>query len=65
MKFSRSKKFKQEVIDNYFDDSSIKESMAISRKAALNWIEEANHFFYKANPRNWRKQTALMKKIGW
>lgn len=65
MKVSDLKKHKKEIIDNYYSDEEIRDSLKMSKKAILNWLEEVNHFIHKARPGQWKKDEEMMKKIGW
>lgn len=60
------KKYKKLIMDRYFSDEELRNSRKCSREAALNWIQEANHFIFKARgPAAWKKDEMTMKKIGW
>lgn len=65
MKVFDLKKHKKEIINNYYSDEEIRDSLRISKRAKLNWIEEVNHFIYKARLGQWKKDEELMRKIGW
>jgi hypothetical protein len=65
MKPLNQKKLKKLIMYHYYDDETLKDAMSISRKAALDWIEEANHFFHKVRGKQWLKDEEMMKKIGW
>jgi len=65
MRGLNQKKYKIKIMSSYFDNETLKDMLRIPKAAALNWIEEANHFFYKARPKEWRKDEEVMKKLGW
>lgn len=65
MKAFDIKKHKKEIIKNYYSEEEIRDSLKISNKAKLDWLEEVNHFIYKARPGQWKKDEEMMKKIGW
>lgn len=53
------------MLMNYYTDKDIKDFLKISNYQALNWLEEANRFFYNVDPKKWQKDEQMMKKIGW
>ena len=61
-----NKKHKKLIMDQYFSEEELNDSQKGSRKAVLDWIQEANHFFFKARgPAAWKRDGEIMEKIGW
>jgi hypothetical protein len=50
---------------NCYGDLDIIAFRNISNEAALNWLEEANRFFFNIDRNKWKKDEENMKKIGW
>ena len=61
----KPKKITKRMLMNYYSVKDIKDFLEISSEAALDWLEEANRFFYKLDPTKWNKDEEMMKKIGW
>jgi len=61
----KQKKITKNMLKNYYGPKDIKDFLSFSNVQALNWLEEANAFFYKTGLKNWKKDQEMMKKIGW
>lgn len=61
----KQKKSRRKMLLDFFASEDLRKFKRISNKAALEWLEEANRFLYKSDPKRWQKEEALMKKIGW
>ena len=42
-----------------------KEHKKLSAKDTLNWLEEANKFFYALDPKKYERDQIKMRKMGW
>jgi hypothetical protein len=59
------KKKLKNLLMNYYDDEILYSAKKITRKQILNCLEKANRFLRKIRPSQWKKDEAIMKKIGW
>ena len=62
MKLKLSKK---RIMENYYSDEELKESMRMSAKSALNWLEEANRFYKITVPRSTKRLQEKLIEEGW
>lgn len=50
---------------HFYSPKELKDFQKVSKKAVLDWLEEANKFLYKLDPLKWKKDEQRMKRIGW
>ena len=56
---------KRMIMNHYYSDEELKDSMKLSAKGAMKWLEEANRFFKKATPKATKKLQLKLIKEGW
>jgi hypothetical protein len=56
---------KKNVMEHYYDDDELRDSLRMSVKGTLKWLEEANRFFSKATPKKIKKLQEKLIKEGW
>lgn len=56
---------KQEVMKSYYTDEELKDSLRVSVKRNLEWIEEARQFFGKITPKKTKRLRERLVVEGW
>jgi hypothetical protein len=56
------KKSRRKMLLSFFQP---KEHKKLSAKDTLNWLEEANKFFYALDPKKYERDQIKMRKMGW
>lgn len=56
---------KQEIMQHYYSDEELRDSLRVSIKKTLRWLEEARLFFSKAVPPKTKKLKERLILEGW
>jgi hypothetical protein len=56
---------KQEIMRHYYSDEELKDSLRVSAKQTLKWLEEGRQFFSKAVPPRTKKLKEKLVLEGW
>ena len=61
----KNKITKQQVLDHYYSDEELRESLRISTKTTMKWLEEARQFMNKAVSSENKKLKEQLILEGW
>lgn len=56
---------KKQIMEHYYSDEELKDSMRMSVKRTLQWLEEARRFFNKITPRMTKNIRDKLIAEGW